>query len=421
MCGIVGIASFNSESTDNLQYIQKATDCLAKRGPDNSGIFTYNQIALGHRRLSIIDLSEQGSQPFTDSSGRYTMIYNGEFYNYQHYREELINKGVQLKSSSDTEVLLHLYIQYGKECLHKVNGFFSLAIYDKDENSLFIARDRFGIKPLYWYSDSTQFIFASELKSILAFKIKKELDYSSLITYTHLSYIPAPYSIFKNIFKLEPGEYFSFSLKRQTNIQPQKWYTLQHPNDYKTNSTQLNNYEKAKNTLIELLEQSVESRLISDVPIGTFLSGGIDSSAITALASNHTSNLNTFTISFKDQPLYDESAYAELVAKKFNTNHKTFELSSNLMLEHLDNILGYMDEPFADSSALAFYVLCNQTQKHVKVALSGDGGDELFAGYNKYRAEYRVQHAGILEKSIKLGYPFLNYFLNQEIVRLVTK
>ena len=179
MCGIVGIASFNSESIDNLQYIQKATECIAKRGPDSSGIYTDNQIAFGHRRLSVIDTSPQGSQPFTSASGRYTIIYNGEFYNYKQYREELVNKGIQLYSNSDTEVLLHLYMQYGKKCLHKVNGFFSLAIYDKEENSLFVARDRFGIKPLYWYTDNAQFIFASELKSILAFNIKKELDYTS--------------------------------------------------------------------------------------------------------------------------------------------------------------------------------------------------------------------------------------------------
>ncbi|MBT8195621.1 MAG: asparagine synthetase B, partial [Bacteroidia bacterium] len=166
MCGIVGIASLKSKSSENLQHIKNATDSLEKRGPDNSGIYTYNQIALGHRRLSIIDVSEKASQPFTENSGRYTMVYNGEFYNYKQHREELINKGVELKSNSDTEVLLHMYMQEGKDCLQKVNGFFSLAIYDKDKNHLFIARDRFGIKPLYWYSDSTQFIFASELKAI---------------------------------------------------------------------------------------------------------------------------------------------------------------------------------------------------------------------------------------------------------------
>ncbi|NNM15441.1 MAG: asparagine synthetase B, partial [Bacteroidia bacterium] len=218
----------------------------------------------------------------------------------------------------------------------------------------------------------------------------------------HLSYIPAPYSIYENVWKLEPGEYFSIELNNSKEVKSEKWYTLEHPTQIKS---QFSSYSSATNIMLELLEQSVESRLVSDVPVGTFLSGGIDSSAVTALASNHTSHLNTFTISFKDQPMFDESKYAELVASKYNTNHKTFELSSDLMLQHFDNILGYMDEPFADSSALAFYVLCNETQKHVKVALSGDGGDELFAGYNKYRAEYRVQHAGLAENIIKHTYP----------------
>jgi len=409
MCGIVGIANLSSKTNENLQCIKYATDCLSKRGPDDSGVFTYDQLAFGHRRLSVIDVSSNASQPLTDTSGRYTIIYNGEFYNYKKHRKELLEKGVELKSNSDTEVLLNLYKLYGKDCLHKVNGFFSLAIFDKEENSLFVARDRFGIKPLYWYSDGTQFIFASELKSLLKFNIKRDLDYVSLITYTHLSYIPAPYSIFENIWKMEPGAYFFIHLNTSnTEIKSEKWYTL---NYTKKNTTAINtklSYTRATNTLIELLEKSVENRLVSDVPLGTFLSGGIDSSAITALASKHSSNLNTFTISFKDQPHYDESKYAELVANKFNTNHKIFELNSNLMLEHLDDLLDYIDEPFADSSSLAYYVLCNKTRNHVKVALSGDGSDELFAGYNKYRAEYRVYNAGLSEKFIKYFYPVFN-------------
>ncbi len=398
MCGITGIVAFNESGANYLDKVESAVKTLAQRGPDSNGTYKHNNVALGHTRLSIIDTSDAASQPFTDTSGRYTIIYNGEFYNYKEHRKILESKGVQFRSKSDTEVLLYLYIHEGPACLAKVNGFFAFAIYDKQEETLFIARDRMGIKPLLVYQDDDKFIFASEMKALMAFGTPKEIDNVSLFTYLQLNYIPAPHSIFKNVKKLDAGSYLI--IHQASNIQHQTYYSIPYSPD-EIAQVNLSSYESAQKTLIKLLENAVQNRLVADVPLGTFLSGGIDSSIITALAAQNTDNLNTFSIGYKDEPYFDETHYSQLVAKKYNTNHTVFSLTNNDLFEHLYNILDYIDEPFADSSAIAVNILSYYTKQHVTVALSGDGADEMFSGYNKHLAEFKARDPGIVEQLVK--------------------
>ncbi len=394
MCGITGIFAFNDSGKQSFPAIKTALDTLALRGPDGRGIYDNNNICLGHTRLSVIDVSNAGAQPMTDETKRFVIVYNGEFYNYREQRKILEGKGVRFKSDTDTEVLLQLYINEGPKCLEKINGFFAFAIYDKKENSLFIARDRIGIKPLVIYQDKDKLIFASEMKALFAFGIKKEIDKPSLFTYLQLNYCPGPFTMVKGIKKLEPGHYIE--IKDGCTSEPIKYYQIPY-SQKETEKINLSTYDQAKKMLEQKLNQAVIDRLVSDVPLGTFLSGGIDSSIITTIASQHVSNLNSFSIGFKDEPFFDETHYAMKVAKMARTNHTVFEISNDDLYENLHNVLDYLDEPFADSSAIAVNILCKKTQENITVALSGDGADEMFSGYNKHQAEFRVRNPGLAE------------------------
>jgi asparagine synthase (glutamine-hydrolysing) len=401
MCGITGILSFTEKGKVYLKHINSATSCLIKRGPDGEGIFHDINVALGHRRLSIIDTSDLAAQPFTDSSGRYTIVFNGEIFNYKELKEKLISKGFRFRSKSDTEVLLYLYISEKENCLSLLDGEFAFAIYDKEEENIFLARDRFGIKPLYYYYDEDRFVFGSEMKSIIAFDVPKVIDLASLQTYLHLNYIPSPYSIFQNVFKLEAGTWSTINKKNK--LETGSYYSI----PYSENLKHYPDYPAAQKKLKSLLEESVVQRMIADVPLGTFLSGGIDSSIITAIAAKHTDQLNTFSIGYKDEPMFDETRFARLVAKRHKTNHTVFELSNQDLFEDLYYVLDYLDEPFADSSALAVNILSMRTKKHVTVALSGDGADEIFAGYNKHAAELKARTGGLKAELVKASHPLL--------------
>jgi asparagine synthase (glutamine-hydrolysing) len=389
MCGITGVVVLNKKGEQALSKINASVNALIKRGPDGKGVFIHENTALGHRRLAIIDKSDAASQPFTDPSGRYTIIFNGEFFNYRECREELTQKGMRLISHSDTEVLLRLFIERGPACLEKINGFFSFAVYDNQTRELFLTRDRYGIKPLLIYQDENIFAFASEMKALFAYDIPRELDKTSLFTYLQLNYIPSPASILKSVSKMEPGHYLTI---RNGEVQVNCYYKI----PYQEMIIPIPDYEKAKKKIFNLLETSVGNRLISDVPLGCFLSGGIDSSIITALAAKNTEHLKTFSIGYKDEPLYDETRYAKLLAKQFNTDHTVFSIGNEDLFENLYQVLDYMDEPFADSSALAVYILSKKTRKHVTVSLSGDGADELFGGYNKHTAEIKIRNQSAL-------------------------
>jgi asparagine synthase (glutamine-hydrolysing) len=396
MCGITGIFAFNEAGRFHMINLAKATNTLQKRGPDKQGLFSDDFVGLGHRRLAVIDPSENGSQPISDISGRYTLIYNGEIFNFLNLKSQLEDKGFIFQTHTDTEVLLYAYIAYGKNCLDMLNGFFAFAIYDKEEKSLFIARDRMGIKPLFFFLDEDKFIFGSELKSLLAFGIEKKIDRESLLLYLQLNYIPGPSSILRNVQKLLPGHYVFIENK---NVQIEQWYQIPY-NPYGLNPKQLS-YSQQQVELAKLLESSVQRRLIADVPLGAFLSGGIDSSIITALASRHTQNLNTFSIGYKDEPFFDETKYATLVAKKFGTEHTVFSLTNQDFYNHLFDILDYIDEPFADSSAIPVFILSKYTRQTATVALSGDGADEMFSGYHKHAAAYKAIHGGLGASAVK--------------------
>lgn len=401
MCGITGILAFNEKGKTYLSKVSDATYALLKRGPDGEGIYFNKNVALGHRRLSIIDMSNAAAQPFSESTERYTIVFNGEIFNYQQLRKKLENKGVKFKSQSDTEVLLQLYISDKEKCLEQLDGEFAFAVYDSTTEELFLARDRFGIKPLHFYKDEERFIFASELKAIVKYDIPMVIDKNSLQLYFHLNYIPSPYSIFENVKKLEAGSFIK--VNQRGIIEEKKYYSIPYSNDYKNVSS----YDSAQKEFKKLLESSVQQRMMADVPLGTFLSGGIDSSIITAIAAQNTKHLNSFSIGFKDEPLFDETEFAQVLAKKYKTNHTVFQLSNEDLFANLKEMLDYIDEPFADSSALAVNILSMHTKKHVTVALSGDGADELFAGYNKHAAELKARQGGLKASLVRSSHGLL--------------
>lgn len=406
MCGIAGAIAKTEKGKSYLSKINSATNCLAHRGPDGSGIFADSTIALGHRRLSIIDTSASGNQPMYDASGRYVIVFNGEFFNYHNYRKQFLQQGVIFKSESDTEVLLQLYINYGLQFLEHINGFFALALYDTLEKKLILARDRYGVKPLYVYEDDHVLIFASELKSIFEFGTKKEINHNALLEYLQINYINAPLTIMQGVRKMQTASYSMYHCsdgKFATMKHEQSYYEIKHdPSAY------IHDYESAKAQLHQLLTDAVHRRLVADVPLGAFLSGGIDSSIICAIASNQVNKLSTFSIGYADEKFFDETTYANLVAKKLNTHHTVFSLRNDDLFYNLFDVLNSIDEPFADSSAIAVYILSKETRKHVTVALSGDGADELFAGYNKHAAEWRMQHNAMLSNVLGAAAPLLN-------------
>lgn len=397
MCGIAGVIALTEKGISSLDKISDALDCLGKRGPDAKGVYRHARVMLGQTRLAIIDTSEGGLQPMHDASGRYTIIFNGEFFNFKEHRQFVIDQGFHLRSQSDTEVLLYLYILEKEKCLQRLNGFFALAIYDQEEQTVFIARDRMGVKPLLIYRDEDKLIFASEMKAMMAMGIPRVMDETSLFTYLQLGYIPGPHSIFKNVGKLEPGHFLKVEAKEPTTeiafasynpVSEKAYYQIQ-------KSSVALSYEEQQRKFFELMDAAVERRLVSDVPLGTFLSGGIDSSVVSALAARHTRHLKTFSIGFKDEPMFDETYYANIVAQKIGSDHTVFSLTTDDLFANLQDMLEYIDEPFADSSALNVHILSQHTRKHVTVSLSGDGADELFGGYNKHAAELKVRQGGL--------------------------
>lgn len=382
MCGINGIVYLGETSDDVLkEEINLMNNIIIHRGPDDEGVFTdkdsFGSIAMGMRRLSIIDLNS-GKQPIYSDDKQIVIVFNGEIYNYKILKRELESKGVIFKTKSDTEVILRLYEYYGASSFKKLDGMFGFSIYDKKENKVFIARDFFGEKPLYYTKENGKFIWASELKAILKIiKTTPPINKMGLNLFFRLTYIPAPYSIYENINKLEPNHLLVYDLVTNELINEK----IDEPKSFE--KTEMS-FGEAKLSVKKLVQDSVESRSVSDVPVGTFLSGGVDSSIVSlCLSNNSTSKINTFSIGF-ERKSYDESDKARAVAKMINSNHYEFILNENELGNNIDEILLNFDEPFADSSSLPSYMVANKTSKHVKVALTGDGGDEIFGGYNKY-------------------------------------
>ncbi|KPJ69603.1 hypothetical protein AMJ44_03250, partial [candidate division WOR-1 bacterium DG_54_3] len=373
MCGITGI--YLKEGKVDSRLLNRMTDTLKNRGPDDEGYFVRDKIGLGMRRLSIIDL-ETGNQPMKNEDGSVWVIFNGEIYNFKEIRKKLQEKNHKFVTNSDTEVLVHLYEEHGEDMVNHLNGMFAFAIWDERKKRLLLARDRLGIKPLYYYHDKNRFVFASEIKSIIEDRtIKRKVDLEALHYYIGYEYVPAPLTMYKGINKLDAG---NMLIVEDNEIRSKQYWDVKFKPQDKDE-----NYFIEK--LIELLKDSIEKRLIADVPLGVFLSGGVDSSLLVALMSEVTKEkIKTFSIGFKDQS-YNELDEARLIAEKYNTDHHEIVLEPDI-LELIDKMTSYLDEPYADTSAIPVFLISNMTRANIKVALSGDGGDELFAGYDRYLA-----------------------------------
>ncbi len=387
MCGIAGIVGL-TDREDASRRIRTMTDRLAHRGPDAEGIFTDDRIALGHRRLSIIDLSENANHPLFDASGRYAVILNGEIYNYRELKAEL--KGYPWTTESDTEAVLAAYIAHGPACLQMLKGMFALAVWDNVEKTLFIARDRFGVKPLYYaMTPDGVFVFASEIRAILASGIvKAELSRAALAEYVMFQSVYSPDTIIDGIHQIGAGE---FAFVKAGKIETQPFWRIE-----RTTAEVEISVEEVRKHILDLLLASVERRMISDVPLGAFLSGGIDSSAVVALMSEvSTQPVSTFSVTF-DEKEYDESPYSDIIAKRFNTKHQSIKLRADDFLNALPAALHAIDAPSGDG--LNTYVVSKAAREAgLRVALSGVGGDELFAGYHYFEQWLRT-HSGITPK-----------------------
>lgn len=373
MCGFVGIVSKNIIDDKNLLAMR---DTLTHRGPDSCGVYISpnHRVGLGFRRLSIIDLTEAGSQPMSTIDGDLTIVFNGEVYNYSSIKQELLSLGYSFNSQSDSEVVLYSYKQWGADCLQKFQGMFAFAIYDLQKNYLFIARDRLGIKPLYYFHDYNNFVFGSELKSIIQFtNFKKEICKDALNDYFAYGYVPNNKSIFKGVNKLEAGYKLIYS---NGTISLNKYWELRYNPKHQTE-------DEIVSTIYDKLKSSVKLWSVSDVPVGIFLSGGLDSSAVCGLASIDSSDVQTFTIGF-DYQKNNELQFAKEIAEKFHANHSEKIVDVIDAENLLDIIANIYDEPFVDSSSIPTYYLSKFTAQNVKVALAGDGGDELFFGYHRY-------------------------------------
>jgi asparagine synthase (glutamine-hydrolysing) len=382
MCGIAGIVNFRKENPDS-SLIHKMTGGLSHRGPDADGFFVDPEISLGHRRLSIIDLSAASNQPFTDNSGRYIMVFNGEMYNYASVRSRLPE--YEFHTSGDVEVLIAAYAKLGPDCISYFRGMFAFAIWDKEEKEIFIARDPMGVKPLYYFLDQEHFVFASEIRSLtMSGLIPKKINQETLLEYFSYQSVGHLNSAIVGIQQLEAGSWMKI---KNGELKKRVYWDLTSLHA----SFDFADETRVKKRIRELLLQSVERRLVSDVPVGAFLSGGIDSSAIVGLMAEAShANPNTFNVSF-DEKEFDESAYASLVAKKFNSNHERILLKPEAFLGELQNALDAMDTPSGDG--INTYVVSKAIRKKgMTVALSGIGGDELFAGYPIFSQYMQLQN-----------------------------
>jgi len=387
MCGICGIYNLDGRPIDN-DLLHKMNNTLVHRGPDDEGYF-FNarrlgskeagrkgrgNVGLGHRRLSIIDL-DTGRQPMGSEDGSVQVVFNGEIYNFLELRQQLQSRGHLFSTQSDTEVLVHGYEEWGVDCVHRLRGMFAFAIWDENKKTLILVRDRLGIKPLYYFCDGSRIIFASELKAVLEDRtVSKDLDLEALSDYLSFGYVPCPKTIFKFIRKLSPGHVL---IQSAAGAEIKQYWDLEFQPNVHTST------DEFCDQIMETLEESIRLRLISDVPLGAFLSGGIDSSAVVALMASLKENpVVTSSIGFSKRK-FSELDYARKTARFFNTNHHEYIVAPDAV-DIVNKLSWFYDEPFADSSSIPTYYVSKMTRQNVTVALSGDGGDENFAGYRRY-------------------------------------
>lgn len=402
MCGICGIINFDQREV-NHDVLDIMTNMLSHRGPDGVGSKVFGNIGFGHRRLSIIDISS-GGQPLANETGEIWITFNGEIYNYLTLKEELIKKGHVFKTNSDTEVIVHLYEEYGSASVNKLDGMFAFGIYDMRRNILLLARDRMGKKPLFYCKNSKLFIFASELQSLLKHpEIKREINNQAIHDYLSLNYIPAPATIYKNVFKLKPAHYLELKTDTEEIFIKKYWQCQFEP---KINIS----YNDAQYHLKYLLKEAVSKRLMSEVPLGAFLSGGIDSSIVTAIMSEILGgkSLKTFTIGFDDKD-FDERPYAEISAKHFGTQQH-IRMINPADFSIAEKIISNFGEPFADASMIPTFQVSKFAKEKISVALTGDGGDEVFGGYYRYLVYRYAKLSELIPQSMRR--PFISALEN---------
>lgn len=380
MCGICG---FNFE---NENLVKRMCSTIRHRGPDDEGYYTDSNVSIGMKRLAIIDLNT-GTQPQHNENNDIWIVFNGEIYNFIGLKTQLEQVGHDFYTNSDTEVIIHAYEEWGEDCVKKLRGQFTFCIYDSIKSILFLARDHMGLKPLYYYFHNQRFIFGSEIKSLLAHEINREIDLNALDLYLSLRYVPFNLTLFKGIFKLPPSSYMIFDLKtRQINIK--KYWDI----EFNINNTK--NINVLTKELKNLIEESIKLRLISDVPLGAFLSGGLDSSAVVAIMSKFTSSpVKTFSVRFEEGAPINESKYSQYVADYFNTDH-TEMLIQFPSYDLLPDLIWHLDDLIADAAIIPVYLMAKYAKERITVALTGDGADEVFAGYS---GEYRQQRFGFFK------------------------
>jgi len=396
MCGICGLIDLCPDSTSKAgEIVERMATLLTHRGPNSGGFFHADQVALGSRRLSVIDL-RKGDQPISNESGSIQVVSNSEIYNFQALRTTLEDKGHMFRTETDTEIIVHAYEEYGVSCVKHFCGMFAIALWDEEGQQLFLARDRLGKKPLYYFHKQDRFAFASELKSLLQCPyVPRAIDPAAVDDYLAWGYIPDPRSILTGVYQLPPGHWLTFKLPTRS-INQQSYWTLEYLPKLSIS------LPEATQELRRLLSEAVRVRLISDVPLGGFLSGGIDSRIVVGLMAEHSSKpVETFTIGFEEQD-FSELPYARKVAQEFSTDHHEFIVRSRAA-EILPDLVWYLDEPMADSSALPTFYLAQMARQHVTVVLNGDGGDELFAGYKRYAAVMAYQWYRSLPSSVRHG------------------
>ena len=403
MCGIAGILHFDTEKTIDLSEIKKMTDIISYRGPDGEGFYIHNNLALGHRRLSIIDLNT-GDQPMFSDDKSIIIVFNGEIYNYIELKDELTKYGHNFRTDSDTEVIIKSYQQWGLECQNKFNGMWSFALWDEKKQQLLLSRDRIGEKPLHYAIFENTLVFGSEIKSISAYGMPRIPNLELLEIFLSLSYIPAPYTFYKNIYKLKAGHCITICGNELMEYQYWDLPEIDENNMFSNRNEIFENFES-------LFKDSVKIRMRSDVPYGAFLSGGLDSSSIVALMSEISSfPVETFTIGFKEK-YFDERHLAMLVANKFHTNHHEHIVEPDTFYESLNNVVYHYDEPFGDSSAIPTGHVSKFAASRVKMVLTGDGGDEVLSGYTIYQGEKFSSHYQKLPEWFRKGFPsFITQF-----------
>lgn len=381
MCGILGFAS--RQAVKNKNEILKGGQLLNHRGPDDSGewVSSDGNIGLSHKRLSIVDLSSKGRQPMSDSKNRYKIVFNGEIYNYKELFDKFSNKGFEFHSKTDTEIILAAYSEWGENCTSHLNGMFAFAIFDSKKNTLFLARDRAGEKPLYYTHNGGIFRFCSEIKGLLRdHSIKPSVNKNSLDYYLSLGFVPGSRCIIEGFNKLPPASSLLLDVEKQ-KFKVWKYWNL--PNQKQSESESVKKNDNLVDELEFLLENSIQKQMIADVDVGVLLSGGVDSSLITALASRNKDQVKTFTVCFPGHEDLDEKKHARLISNHFKTDHLELN-ASEIDVDLLSKLAYQFDEPIIDSSMIPTFLLCELVQKHCKVVLGGDGGDELFGGYQHY-------------------------------------